>query len=489
MTTSAKRIFSEINAVNLDKRGLFDGQAFMELVDESCTAAHLILTPNWGFFRGARVVFLVELRNYPHSFPRVSCLTKVFHPNISYTGSVCFNFLSEGLPDTPFSTLAVSLLWLLDNPNPASALNGSCRGPPNWYREQVVRSMFGETVAGTSFTPYLNTQLFGENNTDVSQLLDAVREFNRIRLRERGIVNADLRALIGSPVASVVWPDVGNLYHMFTHLGRQPTLVVSPRRKPYYPTSVFSRWSRYHAAVPADTTATVGNFTKEVLVLLESATTPSELSACMLVSTGREKLDFSRWNEWFLSQNLRPETLVLASREHIESLFNCAQHEITPFNPRHLSTCPWLCDTEKISGLERVFVPVAGGLSASVSPQEFLSLFARNSDTTSMHNSTETTTATTSSSTTEAKLEVEYFTKSEEEELRLVSDRNNWDVKSGVPLVSPRKGQWTLTVPKQLIGAEWKLVVLRKDGSCRWESGDNRRMDSLGENSRIFWQQ
>jgi len=70
---------------------------------------------------------------YPHEPPEVKFLDTMFHPNISTTGGICVDILKEGVWSSlqNFNSIIISLISLLDDPNPSSALNSSACGNLN----------------------------------------------------------------------------------------------------------------------------------------------------------------------------------------------------------------------------------------------------------------------------------------------------------------------------------------------------------------------
>ena len=55
---------------------------------------------------------------YPFKPPIVTFITKIFHPNISYTGEICMDLLKESWsPVITISNLILSLISLLNDPN------------------------------------------------------------------------------------------------------------------------------------------------------------------------------------------------------------------------------------------------------------------------------------------------------------------------------------------------------------------------------------
>lgn len=81
-----KAVLKEYKAMAL--QSFSDGQIEVDFPDEQdLTRVRVILKPNGGYYRDGKFEFAVKLpEDYPNSAPSVECKTKMFHPNINYSG-------------------------------------------------------------------------------------------------------------------------------------------------------------------------------------------------------------------------------------------------------------------------------------------------------------------------------------------------------------------------------------------------------------------
>lgn len=126
---SHKELLAEIASVNKTFcSGL--GLAELEPIEEDMTRLQLTLRPRKGDFAGACLVFKLKLQGYPSKPPKAWCQHPVFHCNVgSISYRVCFNMLEQGVAFSQsysLDTYVNGLLWLLENPNPDSAMRSDC---------------------------------------------------------------------------------------------------------------------------------------------------------------------------------------------------------------------------------------------------------------------------------------------------------------------------------------------------------------------------
>lgn len=151
-----RTVLKEFQESNL--KSFSDGQININFPDENdLTKVDVVLTPTGGLYNGGTFVFAVNLpTNYPDAVASISCRTKIFHPNIDFSGYICFNLLNdEWNPDVRLIDYAHGLLWLLYQPNLGSRLNGAVPNDQSEYAELVHKSLQGKTVAGVTFPPMI----------------------------------------------------------------------------------------------------------------------------------------------------------------------------------------------------------------------------------------------------------------------------------------------------------------------------------------------
>ncbi len=81
--------------------------------------------------------------DYPFKPPKITFITKVFHPNINSNGSICLDILGQAqwTPALTLYKVLLSISSLLTDPNPNDPLDGTAA---KLYKED--RNKFNETV-------------------------------------------------------------------------------------------------------------------------------------------------------------------------------------------------------------------------------------------------------------------------------------------------------------------------------------------------------
>eukprot|EP00484_Ammonia_sp_Unknown_P026424 CAMPEP_0197028192 /NCGR_PEP_ID=MMETSP1384-20130603/7937_1 /TAXON_ID=29189 /ORGANISM="Ammonia sp." /LENGTH=186 /DNA_ID=CAMNT_0042457157 /DNA_START=124 /DNA_END=684 /DNA_ORIENTATION=- len=94
--------------------------------------------------------------NYPYKAPKVTCLEKIYHPNIDVNGAICLNLLKKDwTPILTVQQIIHGLLFLFLEPNPADPLNTRAadvmRDDIKTFRQNVKSSLNGDFVDGTQY--------------------------------------------------------------------------------------------------------------------------------------------------------------------------------------------------------------------------------------------------------------------------------------------------------------------------------------------------
>lgn len=121
----AKRIMKEIEKIN---NGDFKEVELIIPNDEDIRHLQAILDgPEDTPFYGHKFIVDIKLgKEYPMKPPKVSFLTKMFHPNIGVNGYICLDILqNKWSPAMSIANIITSLQLLLQEPNPASPMNGT----------------------------------------------------------------------------------------------------------------------------------------------------------------------------------------------------------------------------------------------------------------------------------------------------------------------------------------------------------------------------
>jgi ubiquitin-conjugating enzyme E2 M len=125
------------------------------------TMFHVEVTPDTGYWTGATYKFVLNIPDhYPHEPPKVTCTTKIYHPNINLQGNVCLNILREDWkPVLDINAVIYGLIYLFYEPNPNDPLNHEAaelfRTDKNRFESVVKRTLRGNSVGNESFPKLL----------------------------------------------------------------------------------------------------------------------------------------------------------------------------------------------------------------------------------------------------------------------------------------------------------------------------------------------
>jgi len=86
----------------------------------------IIIGPEGTPYDGFKLTLNITLPdNFPFSSPQVSFTANIWHPNVGTSGNICLDILnSNWTPALKLSSVLLSISSLLNDPNPASPLNG-----------------------------------------------------------------------------------------------------------------------------------------------------------------------------------------------------------------------------------------------------------------------------------------------------------------------------------------------------------------------------
>ncbi|CAH8382550.1 unnamed protein product [Eruca vesicaria subsp. sativa] len=118
---ASKRILKELKDLQKDPSTLYSaGPIGEDLFHWEAT----IMGPSDSPYSGGVFILTVHFPlDYPFKPPKVAFRTKVFHPNVSSNGSICFHICQDVLkeqwsPALTISKVLVSICSLLSDPNP-----------------------------------------------------------------------------------------------------------------------------------------------------------------------------------------------------------------------------------------------------------------------------------------------------------------------------------------------------------------------------------
>lgn len=127
-----------------------------------------VIKPVMGYWTGGTFEFKFDVpTKYPFEGPKVTCIDKIWHPNIDLDGGVCVSVLRPWKPTYSVQIILFGLLFLFSHPNPADPLNEeaakSMRDDPTAFGRQVVKAMQGNLTVTTKVGTENRTTTFSRN--------------------------------------------------------------------------------------------------------------------------------------------------------------------------------------------------------------------------------------------------------------------------------------------------------------------------------------
>jgi ubiquitin-conjugating enzyme E2 M len=107
------------------------------------TNFNVTVSPDSGCWSGAKYQFTFVIPAlYPHEPPKVTCKTKIYHPNINLAGAVCLNILREDWkPVLDINAVIYGLIYLFYEPNPDDPLNREAADLYRTDKAQVIAAL------------------------------------------------------------------------------------------------------------------------------------------------------------------------------------------------------------------------------------------------------------------------------------------------------------------------------------------------------------
>jgi len=125
LSSRSIRLTRDIEALDLPPQAKIDFPNTLPDGKRDCTNFNIIMTPNEGYWTGGSFVFRFEIPpEYNFKPPKVTCATRIYHPNIDVEGHVCLNILREDWSAAMDINACVNgLNFLFYAPNPEDPLN------------------------------------------------------------------------------------------------------------------------------------------------------------------------------------------------------------------------------------------------------------------------------------------------------------------------------------------------------------------------------
>jgi len=187
--SAAKMVLRELGQLN--RKSVFDEKAILEPDESNSLILSVTLTPTDGLFAGTKVPFEFTFSDdYPACAPSVRSVKIVYHSNIS-DGSVCLNMLTEPDPSYRVEHYVNGLLWLLDNQNFNSQLNGHVTMDKALFKVNFRLACLGYVVGGLSADDIMVKM---PTTTERRKLVNEIFHFSKPQLAEQS--PAELKNLL-----------------------------------------------------------------------------------------------------------------------------------------------------------------------------------------------------------------------------------------------------------------------------------------------------
>jgi ubiquitin-conjugating enzyme E2 M len=127
-----------------------------------------VIKPVMGYWTGGVFEFKFDVPpKYPFEGPKVTCLDRIWHPNIDLDGGVCVSVLRPWKPTYSVQVILFGLLFLFSHPNPNDPLNEEAakqmRDDPAAFGRQVVKALKGDLTVTTKVGTETRTTTFSRN--------------------------------------------------------------------------------------------------------------------------------------------------------------------------------------------------------------------------------------------------------------------------------------------------------------------------------------
>jgi len=143
------RLTRDLEALDLPPQATLSFPSTTHTGEKDITRFHITITPDVGYWKSGSFTFLFEIPpDYNFKPPKVSCVTRIYHPNIDTEGHVCLNVLREDWSAAYDITACVnSLMFLFQAPNPDDPLNKEAAQlmlqDEKQFARMVMRSIHG----------------------------------------------------------------------------------------------------------------------------------------------------------------------------------------------------------------------------------------------------------------------------------------------------------------------------------------------------------